>query len=86
MACLGSDCILGDLLGGNEYKDQIDGFRKKFVRAKEAFDRSIALTTFVAIDGIGKHCSHMGRCLCLNLPFFSADHSIDVPPRKSVGV
>ena len=43
---------IGNLLG-KAYKDKIDGFKEDLERTREAFNRSISLEVFKAIDGIG---------------------------------
>lgn len=50
---------VGNLLG-KAYKDHIDGFKEALERTKEAFNQSVNLEVFRAIDGIGKRfkCSH----------------------------
>lgn len=45
---------LGNLFG-QAYKDHIDGFKNDLERTKNAFNRSVLLEIFEAIDGIGKH-------------------------------
>jgi hypothetical protein len=40
-------------LFGNEYRKKVGDFKTELDRAKESFDRSIALEKFKAIHGIG---------------------------------
>ena len=47
---------IGNLLG-KAYKDKIDGFKEDLERTMEAFNRSISLEVFRAIDGIGEYSS-----------------------------
>lgn len=80
-----SNCDIGEIFG-SEYKEKIAGFHKTFVRAKDAFDRSVALTTFAAVDGIGRCNMHAVGCTFLTGLTLSFDHATHISSRETVGV